>query len=195
MKKIIYILAFLVALPMVAQKQEAILHFKDSTVLKGLAKITHTKGILFKKAKGEEKIEYTFEELKYIEIKEKKKSKEFTTYSYRILPESGYTLLKQIEVGKVNLYKFFDVFHSSKSGPNGSMTSKSSSISRYYIAKENEETLTNLGINGLEFGKRFKKNASSYFSDCPELVLKIKKRKFKKKHIQDVVKFYNESCK
>ncbi|HBK71633.1 MAG TPA: hypothetical protein DDZ39_08275 [Flavobacteriaceae bacterium] len=181
-------------MPLAAQKQEAILYFKDSTILKGLAKITHSKGIQFRTEKGEEKTEYSFEELKYIEIKEKKKSKEFTTYSYRILPESGYTLLKQIEVGKLNLYKFFDVFHSSKSGPNGSMTTKSSSISRYYIAKENEEILTNLGINGLEFGKRFKKNASNYFSDCPELVLKIQKKKFKKKHIVEVVKFYNENC-
>jgi len=194
MKKIIFILAFLVVLPMVAQKQEAVLYFKDSTVLKGLAKITHTKGILFRTEKGAEKTEYTFEELKYIEIKEKKKSKEFTTYSYRILPESGYTLLKQIEVGKLNLYKFFDVFHSSKSGPNGSMTSKSSSISRYYIAKKNEETLTNLGITGLEFGKRFKKNASKFFSDCPELVTKIQNKEYKKKHIEEVVKFYNENC-
>ncbi len=194
MKKLIFILAFLVVLPLAAQKQEAILYFKDSTVLKGLAKITHGKSILFKKNKDDKKIEYTFEELRCVEIKEKKKSENFTTYCYKIIPENGYSLLKQIEVGKVNLYKFFDVYHSSKSGPNGSMTTKNSSISRYYIAKENIEIVTHLGSNGLFFDKKFKKAASNYFKDCPELVTKIQKKKYKKKHIEELVKYYNEKC-
>jgi len=194
MKKILFILAILVVLPLAAQKQEATLYFKDSTVLKGLAKITHSKSILFKKNKEDKKIEYTFEDLRSIEIKENKRSKNFTIYCYKIIPKNGYTLLKQIEKGKVNLYMFFDVFHSSKSGPNGSMTMSSSSINRYYIAKDDKEIVTHLGSNGLLFDKKFKKAASTYFKDCPELVTKIQKKKYKKKHIEELVKYYNEKC-
>ncbi len=64
MKKIIFILAFLVVLPMAAQKNEATLYFRDGTVIKGLAKIVpigYIDKIKFRKKKGAKKLFYSSE--------------------------------------------------------------------------------------------------------------------------------------
>lgn len=67
------------------------------------------------------------------------------------------------------------------------------SISNYYVKKDNDKEVTHLGSTGL-FSKNFKKAASSYFSDCPSLVAKIQHKEFKKRHIEEIVAYYNTNC-
>jgi len=197
MKKTIFILALLFILPMAAQKNEATLYFRDGTVLEGFAKISQrafSVKIKFRKKIGAKKIFYTSKELEYFKIKKRENNKiSIRTYWYKKISGDSYTLLEQKEKGKVNLFVLFQVNHSSMPGPNGPIMT-SSSISSYYVAKENEESLTHLGSKGSLFGKNFKKAASEYFRDCPELVKKIQDKEYRKKHIEKVVKYYNENC-
>ncbi len=106
-------------------------------------------------------------------------------------------------IGKVSLYKvhnfeYYDFrsdamyvqngFGSGNIGPYGKY-----SINNYYVSKDNG-IAKKLTTTGTLFVKNFKKPASDYFSDCPELVQKIQSYKFTKKDIEKIVLFYNESC-
>ena len=66
-------------------------------------------------------------------------------------------------------------------------------IKNLYVTKGVNGDVTHLGLNQL-FSKNFKNAASDYFSDCPELVAKIQNKEYKKKHIRDIVNFYNLQC-
>ena len=67
-------------------------------------------------------------------------------------------------------------------------------ISSYYVRKENETEVTHLGSTSW-ISKNFKKAASNYFKDCPNLVEKLQNKEYKKKDIREIIDFYNEYCK
>ena len=65
----------------------------------------------------------------------------------------------------------------------------------YYLSKENEDYVTTIAyIKSINVGKSFEKKAIEYFSDCPELVQKIKAKVFRKRDIEEIVKYYNSNC-
>ncbi len=64
----------------------------------------------------------------------------------------------------------------------------------YFLYKSTDKTLIHIGSKGNFLYKNFKKTASKYFEDCPELVEKIKLRKLKLKHLTEILNFYNINC-
>ena len=81
-------------------------------------------------------------------------------------------------------------------GANGHMNMSNGNyydIKNLYVRRGVSGEITHLGSNQL-FSKNFKNAASDYFADCPELVTKIQNKEFKKKHVRDIVKFYNLQC-
>ncbi len=183
-----------------AQKTKAILTFKDGTVLEGLGKIKSFGKVKFRKARKEKAIKYSFEELEKVKIYE---GGEINTYVYRPVKDSEFSkVLQLIEKGKVTLYRI----HSEGYVANANMgtggfggagvgfgAGNYYSINNYYVQRGNEEEVTHLGSNQL-FSKNFKKAASSYFADCASLIEKIQTKEFKKRHIREVVEYYNNDC-
>jgi len=194
MKKTSIIITLLFFIPMIAQKQKAILFFKDGTELKGRAKISPTGKIKFRKSKEAEKQFFSSKELKSIIIREFDKDIE---YKYKVIEgKKTILLLEVLEEGKVTLYRTLrSGYVVGAPGPNGMpMGGHSYSISNYYLSKDDKNLVVHLGARGTIFNKNFKKAASDYFKDCIMLVSKIQSKEFKKRDIVEIVEFYNENC-
>lgn len=58
------------------------------------------------------------------------------------------------------------------------------------LVRNNEEAIL---FNYVEL-KSFKKRASEYFSDCAALVSKIEDKKYRRKDLESLVKYYNDNC-
>jgi|GEM_PF-6678527 len=65
----------------------------------------------------------------------------------------------------------------------------------YFVKKENEEELMLLSIKGkIWLNSTFKKTATNYFKECPDLVDRINRGWYTKNHIVEIVQFYNTRC-
>jgi len=179
-----------------AQKSKATLIFKDGTTIQGLAKLSGIDKVKFKRNKKEKATKYHFSELKKAIINDGEAS---STYVYAKVDIDTYKVLEEITIGKVNLYSMEFSGYSGPvymAGPNGGSWTgmgHSYNIKNLFVSREGEEIVTHLGSNQL-FTKNFKKAASTYFKDCPELVKKIQNKKLKKRDIKDIVEFYNNQC-
>ena len=196
--KIIFLLAFLVVLPLTAQKQKATLYFRDGTELKGKARITKSGKIKFRKSQKSKKVFYDYKEIDKILIR---KEDIDVMYQYKILKNKSRPLILEIiKEGEITLFRTLKTGHNPgmMMGPGGGapmMTGGYSySISNYYVSRDNESTVFHLGSKGTYFSKNFKKAASTYFKDCPKLVTKIQNKELKKRDIVEIVEFYNENC-
>ncbi|WP_405411627.1 hypothetical protein [Maribacter sp. Asnod1-A12] len=114
--------------------------------------------------------------------------------------KKGYfNVVRELEIGTVNLYVLEQtgysapMFVGSANGQMNMMHGNYYDIKNLYVSKGVNGEVTHLGSNQL-FSKNFKNAASDYFADCPELVTKIQNKEFKKKHVRDIVKFYNLQC-
>lgn len=98
--------------------------------------------------------------------------------------------LRKVYEGRLSVYKYY---YESRS-PGGTRANEHLSTgnrnpieSDFIFQKEKESP-----IHVKEFG--FRKDMSSYFSDCPELSKKIKEKDFKFPDLSDIVSFYNTIC-
>ncbi len=178
---------------------KTILYFNDGKELTGFGKITANDNINFKTENSKIK-KYDFKDLKRVKIYN---GDDVTTYvRIRVADKSSDKVLEEVVLGKMNLYQKVIQGHmvgapmSGGVGGGAPMMSAghSYSISNYYVRRAGETEVTHLGSTNL-FSKKFKKAASEYFSDCTSLVSKIQSRKFKKRHIEEVVTYYNTNCK
>ena len=184
-RKILITLFFFICLQSYSQKKSCIIYFKDSTTLAGYGKMNSDNDITFKLNDESEPIVYKKELIDKFQIEDR-------LYQYKLTknkPTSGHWLRIIIE-GKVNLYEKDDTYYyayTTKSMPSGA------TVVSYYLEREGEIKIYKITSHG-EISKNFKKSASRYFKDCPELVKKIKDNTFKKTDIEEVVQFYNSIC-
>jgi hypothetical protein len=200
MKKILFTLTLLICLSSFSQKQKATLYFKDGTKITGLAKITGSDRIKFRKNRKASKIKYTYKELTKIEIYYTDEIKMFEFKKIREKKKRE-ELLEVILKGKVTLYK--DVKHYYNSGfsvgvgryggVNTTMMMNQGSITSYYVSTEEENVVSHIRSNTF-FNKNFKKVIAEYFKDCPSLVTKVENKEFRKNDIYEIVEYYNENC-
>lgn len=180
----------------IAQKDATTIYFKDGTKLQGLAKLINGDKVKFKKFKGDKAQKYHFENLEQVVINDRE---EASTYIYLETQEGYFNVVRELEIGTVSLYVLEQTSYSAPmfvGGANGQMNMVHGNyydIKNLYVRKGINGEITHLGSNQL-FSKNFKNAASSYFSDCPVLVEKIINKEYKKKHIRDVVSFYNLKC-
>ncbi len=99
-------------------------------------------------------------------------------------------LMTEVISGKVSLYLRSQTNFNAPTGMG--MSSNSTSLS-YYVIKEGQNTAKYIKGNNIDYG-RFKTNALKFFSDCESLVTKIKNKKYKRKHLEEMVTYYNENC-
>jgi hypothetical protein len=188
---IIYFLFLLISFVIYSQEREAIILFNDNTSIKGFGEIKKEK-IYFKVslagktsewshdfAKGILFSGYGFSE-KYIYIKPDKYSKP--------------VLMEVIEEGNMNLYREsnyglsigMELFVKASEATVGPKLDYDYS-SKYYVKRENEENATDLSF-------RFKTISLRYFSDCEDILEKIRNKDFKVKTIPELVFYYNDYC-
>ncbi|UOY08634.1 hypothetical protein L0P88_08785 [Muricauda sp. SCSIO 64092] len=180
------------------QKTRAELLFKDGAQLKGLAELSPSKTIRFKEHPMAKRQWYTFNEVDTLKL------------YYDIEP----TIYVNLQVKNKILPKFLEIaqkgkkvvaYHETSIGymvpaafPNGGFdgvtnTGRFYKVGSSYLRKTNEKEAIHLGSNQL-FTKNFKKAASNFFADCPELVNKILDKEFKRKHLEEIIAFYNNQC-
>ncbi|WP_299318243.1 hypothetical protein [uncultured Maribacter sp.] len=180
----------------IAQNDAATIYFKDGTKLQGLAKLINGDQVKFKNFKGDKAQKYHFDNLEQVVINDKEKP---STYIYLETREGYFNVVRELEIGAVNLYVLEQTGYSAPmfvGGVNGQMNMAHGNyydIKNLYVRRGVNGEITHLGSNQL-FSKNFKNEASAYFSDCPVLVEKIINKEYKKKHIRDIVNFYNLKC-
>lgn len=160
------------------------LYLKNDSTLSGIGVIKlHTIKLKSNGQKGSKKVK--FKDLDSAIVKTKKGDQTLYFFSNNKNKGSHYYLLEK--KGIVNLY--------SKSYNTLTGYGTFESIS-YYIKRDNENIITILG--GGTIWENFKREASEYFKDCPELIDKIKNSEKgftkKEKDLKNIVRFYNSKC-
>lgn len=203
-KKIIFLLAIFIGVASFGQKtnnifdkkEKATIYFRDSTIQKGYAKIIGSV-IKYKKDKNSKK--QVFDERNVKKIVFEKPGIDLIL-EYKIVKGTKTPLLLEpIVKGTITLYR--DTWMANKWKANGEINNSNISstyynsykITDYYISKNNEIFVEKI-TSTHPFSKNFKKAASIYFKNCPELVEKIESKEFKKGDIRRVVRYYNTKC-
>ena len=149
------------------------------------------------KEKDLKKIHYS--EIEYVE--KPNYSDDLTKFKYfKIANGSKYLLLEEKIVGSVSLYtKTFQgggaVMPATQSMHVGSgmgMTFATTTPFPYvesYVKKDSNEKAVFLSSN-----KILQQVGPAFFKDCPEIVRKIKSKEYTKKHVEEMVNFYNANC-
>jgi hypothetical protein len=110
------------------------------------------------------------------------------------LTSSTGIFLKVVELEVEGQVKLFNVYITEVGpaviiGTGGASPGSSANMSKKYVLEK---------TNGKLFRVRslsFKRDMMTYFSDCPTLVEKIKKKEFRMRDLKMIVEFYNDRCK
>lgn len=146
------------------------------------------KEITFKTLDGEKKT-LALSQLDKI-VSTGKKDRHNFTEKYIKYSKTKSDLMTEVITGKASLYLRSQV---SMGAPTGMGAPSSNTNISYYVIKEEQTTAKYIKGNNIAYNK-FKTNALKIFSDCESLVTKIKNKKYKRKHLEDIVTFYNENC-
>jgi hypothetical protein len=200
MKKVSFILLlslFFISYNIEAQKTKTILTFNDGTKLEGLGKLKGSERVKFRKDKNTKAKKYHFKDLERVTIYSGDAK---ISYVYLLEKEKKkYKVLEEVVTGDISLYKI--VRHGTHApmgvgfgGVGGMGMGASFTIKNYYLRKKQEKEVTHISSTQL-FSKNFKKAATTYFEDCPDLVEKIATKEYRKRDIRAVIEFYNSKCK
>jgi len=189
----IFILLF--SISSVAQKFKAELIFKNGDAIIGLGEPAQKNLIRFRKEKKAKKEFFTFEEVDTLKV-----YYDFnpTIFVYQRIKGRVYpNVLELADVGK-NVIFYRDntqgyMTFSNVGAMNGMGRGRTVNLTHSFVRKTNDDMATHLGSNDW-ISKNFKKAASNFFSDCPQLVKKIENKELKKKNLMEIIDFYNNSC-
>ncbi len=143
------------------------------------------KGTKFKSSRKAKKEYYQPEEIHHI-VLENAMVRGY--YEYLPVSKNKKGLFRVVTRGRVNLYQRY-VIDTSHRDNNG--RSLSSALDSEYHVKRDGETITTPLATDHDY-KYFIKKGTTYFSDCPALVAKIKDGTYTKGNIKKVVAIYNE---
>lgn len=174
-----------------SQKNGVVLIFKDGSRLKGLGKKLSNGTMKYRKNKKEKA---RFIDLKDVEkIKIYKKDGVYFRAYKKIKGTSKYKYLELIEEGKLTIYRKFKPVYLPADRNGQPLYFFEKNLVDYYVQREGEEEVTPLISSGF-FSVNFKKVALDYFSDCKELIDKIKQEELTKDDFSLIVDFYNYEC-
>lgn len=169
--------------------------FRDGTTLEGLGRINLNEEIIYKADENADKTIYDFKKVSKLTLKI---DGAINIYEYKIVEGSGgvssVKLISPILIGKANLYQDYSTGSTYGQKMSGGYGFSNYSKTTYYISKNGEDTVINLRI-GNTYSNRFKEIAEKLFSDCPDILIKIKTQHFNRYGIKSVVEYYNEECK
>ncbi|ARV13763.1 hypothetical protein [Polaribacter sp. SA4-12] len=198
MKKILLLTIFLYSINLSAQigYSKAKIYFKDGTIKEGFGKhlfMSNAK-IKFKVNKKDKPIELGFMKVDKFILND-------IEYDFKIIKgKSEIQFFKVKQRGKVSLYYSIKTNNGApmgvmNAGGVGVNMSFSTSTEVYYIAKNDEDQITQLFNLFGPSKKTFKKIVPLFFGDCQDLLDKIDQKEYKKRDIVKIVNFYNYNCK
>ena len=190
----IFFLLLFVSISINAQKTEAQLVFKDGTKLKGLGRLTKEGVIKFRKNIKEERQTYTFNEVDTLLV-----SSKFGGYDFyvevKVKNQYPKKILRIAFMGdRLVCYEDYAMTYRAIGSANSSMGGFYT-VANSFLRKVGEKEAIQLVNYNVLFPKSFRKSASSYFKDCPDLAEKILAREFKQEDLKEVVQYYNYQCK
>jgi len=182
------------------QYEEATIHFHDGTSIKGYGKITSNYSIKFKTEKGSKPDIWTELMLKGITLHED--NLDILFLYVKVNRRKTIRLLEVIELGEISIFAevstnvlpftvFFNV------GGSGSFPSNNLGLSTSYnndvdfdlnVKKENQEAINFTTVF------KFRKTASRFFENCPQIVDKLKDKTYKRVDVLEMVYYYNDYC-
>jgi len=211
MEKKIFILVLLISIQ--AQAQLSVRGINLSSNKSQLITITTKKGNTYTTKKYTTKTALKIKEIKFKTIEGDKKTIALSqidkivstgkkerhnfTEKYIKYSKSKSALMTEVISGKVSLYQRSQVSVNGHKNPamsnmDPTFNTKNTDIS-YYIKKEGPALAKYIKGNNIAYG-RFKTNAIKFFGDCEILVTKIKNNDYKRKHLEEIINFYNEEC-
>jgi hypothetical protein len=187
--KNLYILIFVFSnIISFAQYNNGKIQLNDGNELNGLIKITKGYDVKYKSDDDSKVIEYDNDLIKSFEFTENGILRKFiyseTTHinNEKSRVDKWNKLLEIIIEGKVSLFKYYisvdNMVHTS-----------------YYLKKETDKLPLFYYGEGYLYKQKFIPFVSTYFSDCVNLVEKVKAKEFKHKEFKEVVEYYNKECK
>lgn len=194
----ILVVCIFLNIPVMAQSQKATLYFKDGTQLTGLGKTISKRRVKFRKSSKTKPEKYSFSKLDKLVIHEDGDEKVYK--EIKLMGKEDSIVLQEVLIGRLSLYKTESHGQSPPFSGNGFAPGNAGmaggnfySIQNYYVLKDGVDGVVHLTSSQF-FGKNFKKGASAYFKDCPSLVEKIQTREYKKRDIEEIIKYYNNNC-
>ncbi|MBW1297917.1 hypothetical protein [Aquimarina litoralis] len=190
MKKIIFFILVLISFnEMFSQEQEAEIFFKDGTSLEGYGMIHKLNEIKFRISLDDDYDVWTYLMVKSIVFFDYNHG---GMYEYVTLkPNESPKLLEVLSEGNINLYADVTSYNYYTGGNfqdrSSTIQKKKFSINKLYVKRTNEKHPTALTGN-------FRKKAQKYFSDCKEIVEKLKTGEFRKTNANEMVDYYNDFC-
>lgn len=175
-----------------AQYRTCELKLKTGETLQVLGKLKGSHEFKYKKFAKDKPKKIHFSEIEYVKLVETRNK--IRTFKYfRIARENKSRIMEEVIVGDVSLYIISVAGVGMMSQPGFPMMMDSGESVSYYV-KRPHNTEVILLEEPASTGKRFRRVATAFFADCKALVEKIKNKEFKAKHIEDIVRYYNEEC-
>gem|GEM_PF-1313755 len=179
MKTILSLLCLLSFLIAGAQNDYGSISFTDGTKIQGLVKIRGNGKVKFKPVEESESVTYDLDKITSIKIEDRS----YEVVEYKSLFGFSKTLMKVVVKGKATLLND-QVFYTPMMGANGTWTGGGTKVV-FYLKKN--RTVSRLGT-------RLNRKDDSLFEDCPKLLKQIDEREIKRRHLSEIVKFYNRNC-
>ena len=176
-----------------AQKTKAELIFKDGTRLEGLGRLTNDKQIRYRKSVDHKKKTFSFAEVDTLKLLADGRLQLWV--QVRVKNKYEPKILELTVVGK-NVFCYEEsqmVYRTSNTVNNGMGIGDFATETFIYLRKPGEAMAIPIITNDFIF-RSFRKRASEYFADCPELADKIRKRELRKREIKEIIEFYNNHC-
>ena len=154
----------------------------------GLIKITKGDDVKFKSDNDSKVIEYDDDLIKSFEFTENNILRKYvyseTTHldNEKSRTDKWNKLLEVKVEGKVSLFRYVTTVNNMRH------------VS-YYLKKESDKLPVFYCGKGYFYKQKFIPFVSKYFSDCKNLVEKVKSKELKQKEFEIVVEFYNNECK
>ncbi|MEM6718329.1 MAG: hypothetical protein AAF611_03340 [Bacteroidota bacterium] len=206
MKKLLFLLCFIISIHAFGQHTwtEGTLHLNNGIVKKGLIIFPQVskdlilfpkkQRVLFKANKKAKKEKYDHKNVeKVVFINADKEAEE---YIYIPVSKKRHELFKKIVEGKATLYSRIVAYTEGSSGEqelsftDDFVMTDLNDYGEFYVLREGEKIASPLIT--LRLSRSFKKRAMEYFSDCPEIVAKLKDKTFRQEDIKEVVTMYNQ---
>jgi hypothetical protein len=179
----------LLVLQSYSQKQQGTITLIDGTVLTGTVKVTDD---AFKYRENENSEWRKFDHNSAVAATFINSSNVEEKFEFIYLEKKVSPLLLQVVVdGYLKLY--FETTSYQGVGAQG-IGPVVNNVTTYYIKRKTETTAQYFTVVGSIAKTAFKEVVKSYFTDCPQLQKKVADGVFKKKHVEEIVKFYNQNC-
>lgn len=168
---------------MVAQRYDIpTLYFKNGDTLKGERHAFLKKQVQFSKTLKSKPVKYDFEDIIKVDVMNRRNNEVSTYVPEKIVGGRRKAMIERRVEGYLSHYRI-----KRYSGTEGNF------YYDLYLKRKSEDAISFVGTEN-PFKFNFRKKITGYLNDCQPLVAKINAKEFKRKHMNEIVQYYNENC-